>query len=78
MSSGQTGYLTQGEETGAAARGSRLRPEIIAGVAVAAGTAADWRLGLVLAVWLGSWWLNARLAASGSRAAGYLVPVISG
>jgi len=70
--------LTQGEETGAAARGSRLRPEIIAGVAVAAGTAADWRLGLVLAVWLGSWWLNARLAASGSRAAGYLVPVIFG
>jgi len=78
VSSGQTGYLTQGEETGAAARGSRLRPEIIAGVAVAAGAAADWRLGLVLAVWLGSWWLNARLAASGSRAAGYLVPVIFG
>jgi NitT/TauT family transport system permease protein len=44
---------------------------------VAAGTLLDWRLGTVLALWLGAWWLNTLLAAGLTRA-GILVPVIFG
>ncbi|MDJ1008782.1 MAG: ABC transporter permease [Paracoccaceae bacterium] len=58
--------------------GAWVRPELFGGLAVALGFVLDWRLGLVLAFWLGAWWLNARLAATGTKAAGYLVPVVFG
>ncbi|NRA98725.1 MAG: ABC transporter permease [Rhodobacteraceae bacterium] len=45
---------------------------------VALGALSDWRLGLVLAVWLGLWRLNTVIAASGSTAARYAVPAIFG
>jgi NitT/TauT family transport system permease protein len=54
------------------------RPDVLAVLLVAAGAAADTRLGLVLAVWLGAWWLNARLAAPGGPVARLLVPVVFG
>lgn len=44
-----------------------------------AGFALDWRLGLLLAFWLGAWLLNTGLAAAGGKgAARYLVPAIFG
>jgi NitT/TauT family transport system permease protein len=53
-------------------------PAIAVGL-VAIGFVADWRLGAVLAIWLGAWGLNALLAA-GAKGAGirFLVPVIFG
>jgi NitT/TauT family transport system permease protein len=39
---------------------------------------ADWRAGLVVAVWLALWAMNAALARQGGRLAGYLVPAIFG
>ena len=77
MSEVRSGYLSQGEGAGASLTGW-FRLEFVAVLAVAMGFLADWRLGLVLAVWLGSWWANARLAAAGGAAAGYAVPVIFG
>jgi len=77
VSAGQGRYSDQVEGAGSA-RGGWLRPEIVAALAVAAGAALDWRLGLVLAVWLGAWWVNARLATSGLAIARYLVPVLFG
>jgi len=44
-----------------------------------AGFVLDWRLGLLLAFWLGAWLLNSGLAATGGKgAARYLVPAIFG
>jgi len=73
----QSGYSSLGDVAGTGA-GRWLRPDLFAAIVVAAGFLVDWRLGLVLAVWLGSWWANARVAAAGGRVAGYLVPVVFG
>lgn len=44
-------------------------------IAALAAGAVDWRAGLLVAVWLGAWWINAVLAARGAR---LLVPVLFG
>lgn len=65
---------------GAAQRG--LPTWIMPAVAVALiafGFVADWRLGTILAIWLGAWAVNAVLAASAKgTGARFLVPVIFG
>ena len=43
---------------------------------IALGWATDPRLGLVLALWLGLWGMNAGLTASLGRAAGWVVPAV--
>ncbi|WP_084667952.1 ABC transporter permease [Nioella nitratireducens] len=51
------------------------------GVAVAAvviGAVTDWRLGLVLAVWLAAWGLNIVLSGRGGAARRFVVPAIFG
>lgn len=47
-------------------------------LAIALGLAMDWRLGVVLAVWLGLWALNAVISESGTAWARYVVPVLFG
>ena len=55
------------------------RGALAAGIAVIiAGLALDWRLGLVLAVWLGLWALNAVISETGTAWASYVVPVLFG
>ena len=55
------------------------RGALVAGIAVIiAGLALEWRLGLVLAVWLGLWALNAVISETGSASASYVVPVLFG
>lgn len=55
------------------------RGALVAGIAVIiAGLALDWRLGLVLAVWLGLWALNAVISETGTAWASYVVPVLFG
>ncbi len=51
---------------------------VLAALAVAAGFALDWRLGLLLAFWLGAWTLNAGLTESRGGFAHWLVPAIFG
>ncbi|MFW5655034.1 MAG: ABC transporter permease [Roseicyclus sp.] len=53
-------------------------PALGAGL-VALAFLADWRLGALIALWLGAWWLNAGLAANG-RGGGvrFAVPLIFG
>ena len=58
--------------------GAPRLPLIAGGIAVIAGALADWRLGLVLALWLGLWAFNAWLASSGTTAARWVVPVLFG
>lgn len=59
---------------------SRLlrRPEVFGAGLVLLGALADWRLGAVLALWFGAWWLNAQLAAGRGAATRYVVPVLFG
>ena len=54
-----------------------LVPAIAASAAVA-GALLDWRLGLLLVLWLLPWGVNTVLAASGKRAAYLAVPVVFG
>jgi NitT/TauT family transport system permease protein len=55
------------------------RNVLIAGLAVVLlGLVMDWRLGFVLAVWLGLWALNAVISESGAGWARYVVPVLFG
>lgn len=75
--SGAGRYLDQGERRAFGLPGW-VGSETIGALAVAAGFLLDWRLGLVLAFWLGAWWVNARLATSGLAIARYLVPVLFG
>jgi len=44
-------------------------------IAALAAGAVDWRLGLIVGLWLGAWWVNTVLADRGARLA---VPVIFG
>ena len=46
--------------------------------AIAAGALVDWRLGAILAVWLGLWRLNTAIAQQGGAVARYAVPAIFG
>ena len=50
----------------------------LAASAVVAGALLDWRLGLLLVLWLLPWGVNTVLAASGKRAAYLAVPVVFG
>lgn len=77
MSVREERYLSQSEGSGSALRGW-FRPEIGAVLLTALGFLGDWRLGVVLALWFGTWWLNARMAASAFGAARYVVPVFFG
>lgn len=55
------------------------RTVLLAGMAlIVLGGVLDWRLGLVLAVWLGLWALNAAISESGAAWARYVVPVLFG
>lgn len=50
----------------------------VAGAAIVAGGLWDWRLALILLVWLGAWALNAWLSRRDTRAVRSLVPAIFG
>ena len=54
--------------------------EVILGglVVLAAAFLLDWRLGVVLAIWLGLWAVNASVAETGGPWARYSVPVVFG
>ncbi|MDU8945102.1 ABC transporter permease [Ovoidimarina sediminis] len=51
---------------------------LIGGAVILAGAALDWRLGVILAIWVGLWLLNVALANRGGPAARWIVPVIFG
>ncbi|MFO7920270.1 MAG: hypothetical protein R6U99_05540 [Nioella sp.] len=57
-----------------------LRPRnlSIASAAVVIGAVVDWRLGLVLAVWLAAWGLNIVLSGTARAAKRFVVPAIFG
>jgi len=57
-----------------------LRPRnlAVAAAAVVIGAVLDWRLGLVLAVWLAAWGLNIALSGMGGNAKRFVVPTIFG
>ncbi len=55
-----------------------LRGIGVAVVAVVIGAVIDWRLGLVLAVWLAAWGLNILLSGMGGGARRFVVPAIFG
>ncbi|WP_306046662.1 ABC transporter permease [Nioella sp. MMSF_3534] len=57
---------------------SFLAPVVAAIALAGAGALVDWRLGLVLAVWLAAWGLNIVLTESGSPARRFVVPTIFG
>jgi len=50
----------------------------LAAAVVAIGGVSDWRLGLVLALWLAAWGLNIVLSGTGGSAKRFLVPTIFG
>ena len=51
---------------------------LLGGLVVLAGAALDWRLGVILCVWIGLWALNVALANRGGAPARWIVPVIFG
>lgn len=55
-----------------------LAVPVVIGVIVILAALANWRLSIVLAVWLGGWAINVRLARKGTLDARILVPVIFG